>query len=132
MKDRGQVIVLCMFGKTVRADRRSVDLSVESEHNYTVEESFCFRYDNMHQFEVTVSPPVSFTCVYELHLNGEVKGLRSETYTYGQCGKSVVKSCVQDIWKFHFKLRLSFEILVSHNCTHNEMKAQYYGSMQCQ
>uniref|UniRef100_A0A8C2L218 Uncharacterized protein n=1 Tax=Cyprinus carpio TaxID=7962 RepID=A0A8C2L218_CYPCA len=70
-EDREHVIVLCKFGMTHRW--QSIELSVESELKYTIEQCTLY-YSEMCVFLVTVRPPASFTCVHE--------NLRSQTYNY--------------------------------------------------
>ncbi|KAK2898237.1 hypothetical protein Q8A67_009655 [Cirrhinus molitorella] len=81
MEDRESVIVLCRSAKEfVMMYRRSFDLFVESELNYTVELLEWTLSDSsvMYIFMVTVSPPASFTCVHKFHF----RNLHSQTYNY--------------------------------------------------
>ncbi|XP_048066137.1 uncharacterized protein LOC125279951 [Megalobrama amblycephala] len=85
MEDRehDSVIVLCMFDRMRYSwQMQFFELSVESELNYTKENLKCTLDGEMCVFMVTVSPPASFTCVHEIHSNGEVKNLSSHTYSY--------------------------------------------------
>uniref|UniRef100_A0A8C1KV62 Uncharacterized protein n=1 Tax=Cyprinus carpio TaxID=7962 RepID=A0A8C1KV62_CYPCA len=82
IEDREHVIVLCKFGMT--HGWQSIELSVESELDYTIEpvEFFPFYYSEMQVFLVTVRPPASFTCVHEIDSDLDVRNLRSQTYNY--------------------------------------------------
>ncbi|XP_026132692.1 uncharacterized protein LOC113111810 isoform X2 [Carassius auratus] len=81
-EDREQVIVLCKIGRTYGMD--SIDLSVESELDYTIEPLtlHCFCSSDMRVFLVTVRPPASFTCVHEIYSDLDVRNLRIQTYNY--------------------------------------------------
>ncbi|XP_048066135.1 uncharacterized protein LOC125279948 isoform X2 [Megalobrama amblycephala] len=85
--EHDSVIVLCMFDPMFEMryswQMQSFELSVESELNYTKEIEECSTSD-MCVFLVTVSPPASFTCVHEIHSDGEVKYLHSQTYNYNK------------------------------------------------
>lgn len=88
VEDREHVIVLCESDNTFNTFySQSFTLSVESKLEYTIRltSSPC---SDLCVFLVTVSPPASFTCEHEVHSNGEVKNLSSQTYTYGLSGKT--------------------------------------------
>ncbi|XP_042586333.1 macrophage mannose receptor 1-like [Cyprinus carpio] len=76
MEDREHMIVMCSFGK--RFIESSFQLSLKSEHNYTLKNPLCYSSENC-VFEVKGSLPVSFTCVHE---TDSVVNRQSETYTY--------------------------------------------------
>ncbi|XP_067270506.1 uncharacterized protein [Pseudorasbora parva] len=88
-RERDSVIVLCMFDQMAAMRyswwMQSVDLSVESELNYTKEIVQCSSLESRPcVFMVTVSPPASFTCVHEIHTDEGVKNVSSQTYHYKQ------------------------------------------------
>jgi len=95
MEDRehDRVIVVCMFDQMFKWGFSwrmvSFKLSVESELNYTTETEDCTSLERETcVYMVTVSPPASFTCEHEIYSNGDVKNLRSQTYTYKRSGKT--------------------------------------------
>lgn len=68
----------------------SRELSVISENNYSLELINSYP-DDVSFYKVTVSPPVSFTCVREGHFRGNITKLQSETYIFNQSGYPTIQ-----------------------------------------
>ncbi|XP_048066131.1 uncharacterized protein LOC125279946 isoform X2 [Megalobrama amblycephala] len=80
-ENKEHVIVLCKVDMEHYMYRPSITLSVESEVKYTMENKIHFSFTAW-MFMVTVSSPASFTCENKVYYKGDVKKLRSHTYTY--------------------------------------------------
>ncbi|XP_065104291.1 uncharacterized protein [Paramisgurnus dabryanus] len=81
--DREHVIVMCTFESGIHwFGWSSCELSVKTEHNYTLDK--IRNRDDVNLFVVTVNPPVSFTCMCMTTFNENIT--YSEAYIFDQSG----------------------------------------------
>ncbi|KAI7797934.1 uncharacterized protein LOC130568288 isoform X2 [Triplophysa rosa] len=90
VEDRGHFIVMCTNKLWSHSGWSSSKLSIESDNNYTLERVIHFQHD-VNYYKITVSPPVSFTCVQKARFRGNITKLHSETYIFNQSGYPTIR-----------------------------------------
>ncbi|XP_051964127.1 uncharacterized protein LOC127630533 isoform X47 [Xyrauchen texanus] len=95
VENRENVMVMCKIETDWWLKAYFLQLSVKGDSNYILKKPTCIT-KNVCMFNVTVSPPVTFTCVHKMdkYWNGEDRF--SETYMYSQpvldCHKEEISS----------------------------------------
>ncbi|XP_056629400.1 uncharacterized protein LOC130440350 [Triplophysa dalaica] len=90
VEDRGHFIVICTDILWRNLLWSSPELSIESDNNYTLQRGIRFTIPEI-VYKVTVSPPVSFTCVQKGDSTGNITELHSETYSFNESGHPTIQ-----------------------------------------